>query len=366
MAARPAASKARGAAERETSILTGRPDDVAARWRAERTAAYLSAAVGAAERDPRIAALFADMAKAAENQADILAGQMSGGAPAFAPSARARFIARLVRLFGPRAMRPILSATKVRGVSVYAGPARRLGHAMPTSVAEIGRSHSTAGGGTLRAAVFGANDGLVSNTCLVMGVAGGAATPQMILLTGIAGLLAGAFSMAAGEYISMRSQREMFEHQMAQERDELTRYPEEEAEELALIYAARGIPIDEARALTLRLVRDPEQALDTLAREELGLNPDDLGSPIAAAVSSFVAFAAGAILPLAPFLAGLGPEGIPVAGVLAGGALFAIGAMLSLFSGRGALIGGARMLAIGALAAAATYGIGALFDVAVG
>ena len=141
------------------------------------------------------------------------------------------------------------------------------------------------GGGTLRAGVFGANDGLVSNTCLVMGVAGAAVDPSIILLTGVAGLLAGAFSMAAGEYISMLSQREMFEYQIAQERDELERYPAEEAEELALIYAARGIPIDEARNVAAKLIANPQQALDTLAREELGLNPDDLGSPIGASVS---------------------------------------------------------------------------------
>lgn len=347
-----------------SGMATGEPIEIAERWRSERTAAYLSAAVAAAEPDPKIAALFADMAKAADTQAGLLAREM-GAVPAFAPSARARLVAGLVRLAGPRATRPILSAMKVRGVSAYAGPAHRLGHAMPTSVTDVGRSHRSAGGGTLRAAVFGANDGLVSNTCLVMGVAGAAADAHVLLITGIAGLLAGAFSMAAGEYISMLSQREMFEHQIAQERDELERYPEEEAEELALIYAARGIPLDDARAITLQLVKNPEQALDTLAREELGLNPDDLGSPIGAATSSFAAFAVGAVLPLLPFLAGLGAAGVPIAAAISGAALFAIGAALSLFSGRNALFGGARMLVIGAIAAAATYGIGSMLDVAV-
>ncbi len=127
--------------------------------------------------------------------------------------------------------------------------------------------------------MFGVNDGLVSNTCLVMGVAGAAVEPGIILLTGVAGLLAGAFSMAAGEFISMLSQKEMFEYQIGQEKDELERYPAEEAEELALIYAARGVPLDEARKITKKLIANPDQALDTLAREELGLNPDDLGSP---------------------------------------------------------------------------------------
>ena len=158
--------------------------------------------------------------------------------------------------------------------------------------------------------MFGVNDGLVSNTCLVMGVAGAAAAPDVILLTGVAGLLARAFSMAAGEYISMLSQREMFEHQIAQEADELKRYPNEEAEELALIYEARGIPLKDARALAKKLIANPQQALDTLAREELGLNPDDLGSPMGAALSSFVAFAIGATLPLIPYLTGLSAHGM--------------------------------------------------------
>jgi VIT1/CCC1 family predicted Fe2+/Mn2+ transporter len=210
--------------------------------------------------------------------------------------------------------------------------------------------------------VFGVNDGLVSNTCLVMGVAGAAAEPNVLILTGVAGLLAGAFSMAAGEFISMLSQKEMFEHQIAQEKDELERYPKEEAEELALIYAARGVPLDEARDVAAHMIANPAQALDTLAREELGLNPDELGSPISAAVSSFIAFAIGATLPIIPFLLGF-PNGVLIAAGLAGVALFAVGAVLSLYSGRSAWLGGLRMFVIGGAAAAATYFIGSLFDV---
>ncbi len=338
-------------------------EDTLSRWQAEKTAAFLSGAVAAAEPDAKKAALFRDMAKAAQDQAAILARDLRP-VPAFTPSLRARLIASLVRIFGPRAMRPILSATKVRGVSVYSGPATPEGHPMPASIEDVGHRHRGTGGGTLRAAVFGVNDGLVSNTCLVMGVAGAAAAPDVILLTGVAGLLAGAFSMAAGEFISMLSQREMFEHQIAQEADELQRYPTEEAEELALIYAARGIPLKDARALAKKLIANPKQALDTLAREELGLNPDDLGSPMGAALSSFVAFAVGATLPLIPYLTGLSAHGILIASSISGVALFVVGAVLSLFSGKSALLGGARMLLIGAAAAAATYGIGALFNVA--
>lgn len=337
-------------------------EDTLERWRSEKTAAYLSGAVAAAETDPGKAALFRQMEEAAEAQAAILAKDL-GKVPPFEPSLRSKVTAFLIRTIGPRAMRPVLSASKVRGVSVYSGKLQPEGHPWPTSVEAVGARHRALGGGTLRAGVFGVNDGLVSNTCLVMGVAGAAVEPGIILITGVAGLLAGAFSMAAGEFISMLSQKEMFEHQIAQEKDELERYPAEEAEELALIYAARGVPLDEARVITKKLIANPEQALDTLAREELGLNPDDLGSPIGAALSSFIAFCIGASLPLIPFLFGMS-QGVLIAAILSGVALFGVGAALSLFSGKGALLGGLRMLLIGAAAAAATYGIGALFNVA--
>src|SRR6266508_93293 len=284
-------------------------EDVLERWRSEKTAAYLSGAVAACEPDPAKARLFREMAGAAEEQAGILAKDLKQ-VPVYTPSLRSRITAFLIETFGPRAMRPVLSASKVRGVSVYSGRVQE-GHPWRASVEDVGRRHKSYGGGTLRAGVFGVNDGLVSNTCLVMGVAGAAAEPSVLILTGVAGLLAGAFSMAAGEFISMLSQKEMFEHQIAQERDELERYPKEEAEELALIYAARGLPLAEARDVATKLIANPEQALDTLAREELGLNPDDLGSPSGAAISSFIAFSIGASLPLIPFLLGLSP-GVPI------------------------------------------------------
>jgi VIT1/CCC1 family predicted Fe2+/Mn2+ transporter len=238
---------------------------------------------------------------------------------------------------------------------------------MPTSVEEVGGRHKGGGtGGSLRAAVFGANDGLVSNASLILGVAGAGVEPHTVLLAGVAGLLAGAFSMAAGEWISVRSQRELFEFQIGEEREELERYPDEEAEELALIYEARGVPLEDARALTKTLVRDPERALATLAREELGLNPDDLGSPWGAALSSFGAFSVGAILPLVPFLIPGLTWRVEAACLLTGLALFGVGASISLFSGRNALFGGVRMLVIGAAAGAATFGIGKLIGVSVG
>jgi VIT1/CCC1 family predicted Fe2+/Mn2+ transporter len=233
-------------------------------------------------------------------------------------------------------------------------------------VAQVGVRHKGYGGGNLRAAVFGVNDGLVSNTSLIMGVAGASVGADLVVTSGVAGLLAGALSMAAGEYISMRSQREMFEYQIGLERDELKEYPDEEAEELALIYAARGMDLERARTMSHELMKNPEHALDALAREELGLNPDDLGSPWGAAIFSFLAFAAGAILPLVPFLLGL-PLGsaVTVAAAIAGVALFGVGAALRLFTGRNAWIGGLRMVAIGGGAGAVTWFIGSLLGAAI-
>jgi len=334
------------------------------RWRSEKTAAFLAAAVAEAEPSTAGKKLFSGMATAAEEQAAIIAGKLDA-VPAFQPSLRVRLIRKMIGAFGPRRMRPILAATKVRGVSFYSGPALRPGHPMPTDVEKIGQRHR-GGAGSLRAAVFGVNDGLISNTSLVMGVSGAALAPDAVVLTGVAGLLAGAFSMVAGDYVSVRSQREMYEHQISQEREELELYPDEEAEELALIYHARGMPLDDARSVAADLVKDPKAMLEMLTREELGLDPDNLGSPIGAAVSSFLAFTGGAIIPLVPFALGAGAKAIPIAAGLAGISLFVIGAMLSLFSGKNAAVGGARMALIGALAGGATYFIGSLFGVSAG
>jgi len=221
-------------------------------------------------------------------------------------------------------------------------------------------------GGNLRAAVFGVNDGLVSNASLILGVAGASPEPGVVVLTGIAGMCAGAFAMAAGEYVSVRSQRELFEYQIGLERDELRQYPEAEAQELALIYAAKGLPVEEARRLARQIIADPEHALDTLAREELGLNPDELGSPWGAAISSFLSFAAGALLPLAPFVLAPGPRALPVAIGITAVALFGVGALLSLFTGRNGWYSGLRMLALGALAGGVTYLIGRIAGVSLG
>ena len=333
-------------------------------WKDEKQSAYLYRVMADRETDAVRRTLFAGLAEEAEKQARLWADKMQAQGsppPAFRPALRARLVARLVRVLGPRRMRGILSGLKVRGLSIYRGPTLP-GHPMPTSVDQVGHRHrGVDAGGNLRAGVFGINDGLVSNTSLILGVAGAAQDPKVVLLSGVAGLLAGAFSMAAGEYLSMRSQRELFEYQIALEREELDLYPQEEAEELALIYNARGLPMDDARRIAHELVGRPEQALDALAREELGLNPDELGSPWGAALSSFIAFAAGAVVPVLPFLSGSGRHAVVLASALAGSALFAVGATLSLFTGRGAIASGIRMVLIGAAAGTSTYLIGGLW-----
>jgi VIT1/CCC1 family predicted Fe2+/Mn2+ transporter len=208
---------------------------------------------------------------------------------------------------------------------------------------------------------------LVSNASLVLGVAGAGAANSYVLMTGAAGLLAGALSMAAGEYVSVRTQREMYEYQIALEREEVAEYPEEEAEELALIYEARGVEIQQAREVSRSLLSRPDQALDVLAREELGLNPDDLGSPWQAASSSFVAFAAGAALPLLAFVVHVPHVSSLAATIgLTTVALFGIGMALSLFTGRDALRGAIRMVAIGGGAGVVSFLVGKALGVALG
>ncbi len=336
-------------------------------WREEKQSGWVYRELAQAEPEPRIAELFAKLAREADAQAAQWEKSLNlQTLPAFAPSARARLTVGLARLFGPRRMRTALAAIKVRGLSAYSAAAVG-GHAMPTSVEQIGRGHRSVGGGNLRAAIFGINDGLVSNASLIMGMVGAHASNATVMTTGIAGILAGALSMASGEYVSVRSQREMFEHQIALEADELKEYPEAEAEELALIYEARGLPLEEARGVARKLISNPDHALDVLAREELGLNPEELGSPFGAAGFSFAAFTIGALIPMLPFFFGLMlPNAAVIGATMAGVGLFATGAAMSLFTGRAAVRGGLRMLLIGGGAGAVTYAIGQLIGAQIG
>lgn len=336
-------------------------------WKEEMRSAYLYKVVSACEAGTARQGLFKQLGIEAESQAKIWAEKIRAqGAESptpYVPDLRCRIVAALTRRFGPRSTRSLLTAMKVRGMSLYAVADPR--HFVPGAASgSEGRHAGLSGGGNLRAGVFGVNDGLVSNASLILAVSGAAAESGVVILAGIAGLLAGAFSMAAGEYVSVRSQREMYEYQIGLEADELEQYPEEEAGELALIYEARGIPRETAQAMANDIIADPDRALDALAREELGLNPDELGSPWGAALSSFLAFSAGAMVPLLPFLILAPSKALLVSIALTGIALFSVGATLSLFIGRRAITGGLRMLMIGAAAGALTFFIGRMLGVA--
>jgi VIT1/CCC1 family predicted Fe2+/Mn2+ transporter len=338
-------------------------------WREEMQSAFLYQVLVETEPDAAKRKLFSSLREAALSQAQIVLDRVKqeGGAPppAYRPSLRARVVAGLIRRLHPRRILPVLAAMKVRGISIYQAGTMPGGHPMPSTVEEVGGRHREVGSaGNLRAAVFGINDGLISNTSLIMGVAGAAGDGRMLLLSGIAGLLAGAFSMAAGEYVSIRSQRDLYEYQIGLEQEELALYPEEEQEELALIYNARGLPMEQARRVAADMLKDPQHALDTLSREELGLNPENLGSSWGAAGASFLAFSLGALIPLLPFLFIKTPRSaLSAAVILSIAALFAVGVTLSLFSGKNAVRGGLRMALIGGAAGLATYLIGMLLGV---
>jgi len=227
----------------------------------------------------------------------------------------------------------------------------------------VGGEQQPAGkSGALRAAIFGVNDGLVSNLSLIMGVAGARVSNHVVLLAGVAGLLAGAFSMAAGEYISMRVQREVFERLIHLEAHELATEPEEELEELAAIYRSKGLPPELATEVATALMRDPQIALETHAREELGLDPDELGSPWGAAGSSFVTFAFGAFVPLVPFLITSGTTAVVWSATLSALTLFVVGALVSIITGKRVWFAGLRAVLVGAAAATTTFLIGRLID----
>jgi VIT1/CCC1 family predicted Fe2+/Mn2+ transporter len=297
-------------------------------------------------------------------------------------------IGAVARVFGVRSVLPIVRSLEAGAYGAYmaqdeaaqaiAPDERQHRKAMsrldrPTSaepaeaILSRERWHRSGGGGTLRASIFGASDGLVSNTALVMGFAGAQTSGDFVLLAGIAGLLAGAFSMAAGEYVSMRAQRELFERQIELERAELEGAPEEELAELSLIYQAKGLPKEEADATAARLMEDPQIALDTLVREELGLDPSELGSPWGASIGSFLAFAIGAFVPVVPFVfADASTPFVVASAALSTIALFAVGAGVSLFTGRSALYSGARQVGLGAAAAAVTFVIGRIIGVSTG
>ena len=352
--------------------------------------AYLYRAMADGERNPSLAELYRRLAAAEERHAAFWAERLRASGqpvPSARPGWRARVLALLARRVGAWLVVPTVAAGEAADQHMYDGQPEAAGTALPSDersharvlravvrpatagleggvLARLEGRHRTLGGNALRAAVLGANDGLVSNLSLVMGVAGAGLGRGPILVTGLAGLLAGASSMALGEWISVQSARESAERQLRVEADELAAVPDEELEELQLIYQAKGLPETQAHEVAERLLADTDTALDVMAREELGLNPDELGgSPWVAAGSSFLLFALGAVVPVLPFLVAAPPGGAVAAAAASGVALFCLGAAISVLTGRGLWRSGLRQLAFGLAAAAATFGVGAALGV---
>lgn len=337
-----------------------------------------------AERDPLLAEVYTKMADAEQRHAVLWTKKLSdAGASSVIPppSWRGRVLVFAATRLGPASAAPTMAGREAKDQGTYDDQPEAQGTALPgeersharllreitgpglsgTRIATIEGRHRT-GGNALRAAVLGINDGLVSNFCLVMGVAGATADARAITVAGLAGLLAGSISMALGEWLSVQSARELYARQIAIESEELAAAPDEEEEELALIYRSKGFPAEQARGLARQLVRsDKDAALDALTREELGIDPQDLGgSAWVAAGTSFGMFAVGALVPLIPFAFTTGAAALIASAVLSGAALFIVGAMITVITGQPALRAGLRQLAIGVAAAAVTFSVGRL------
>jgi VIT1/CCC1 family predicted Fe2+/Mn2+ transporter len=356
-------------------------------WKDENNSAALYRVLSEVEKDPRLSEVYSRMADVEIQHAHLWIEkihQEGDTIPAFKLELRTRILILLARRFGPALVLPSMKAMEQNGTNSYnqmpgaskmASQERShsfiinmIGGGMEGgSLAQLEGRHRATGGNALRAAVLGANDGLVSNLSLVMGVTGAAMQNQTILITGLAGLLAGSISMALGEWLSVQSSRELFTHQIKIEALEIESAPQEEAEELALIYEARGLKKDQALSLASQIMENKDTALQTLAREELGMNPEDLGgSAWEAAITSFLLFSLGAIIPVSPFIFLHGTSAIYTSIGLSVLGLFAIGAVTTLFTGRSVLFSGTRMVIFGAAAAVVTFGIGRLIGVGIG
>lgn len=359
----------------------------------EINAAYLYRVAAELENDEFISGVYVRLADTEEKHAQLWREKLEevgATVPSSAPDARSRVLAWLARRMGPGILTQVMASTEVSGRTMYdrqpeadgtSLPADERSHAVVLDALRSGAGsgvrggmfarmegrHRAVGGNALRAAVLGANDGLVSNTSLVMGVAGAAFSATAVLLSGLAGLLAGAVSMALGEWLSVQSSRELHQSQIESERYEILTMPEAEAEELALIYEAKGMSQDEAERAAKDVMKDPDAFLDTKVREELGIDPEELGgSAWEAAIASFFLFAAGAIIPVFPFFFVSGGAAVLWSLGLAAIGLFLLGAATALVTGTGVLRTGARSLMLGLIAAGATYGVGTLLGVTVG
>jgi len=357
----------------------------------ELNGAYLYDALAQVEKDERLAEVYLRMANVERRHADKWISHLKEAGvniPKFFPNWRTRTLAWAARRFGVNAVLPTITSMEQKDSQKYAQmsdaadmSSDELSHSrlltqvtrsMPGGMeggllARLEGRHRATGGNALRAAVLGANDGLVSNLSLVMGVAGAEFQNSTILITGLAGLLAGAFSMALGEWLSVQSSRELYQHQISIEEAEIASAPEEEAEELALIYEARGMSKEEAQKLANKIFENPSQALETMAREELNIDPAELGgSAWEAAITSFFLFALGAIIPVISFTFLSGMAAVIGSLLISAVGLFIIGAGITLFTGRNLLVSGSRQVLFGLLAAVITFGIGRLIGVNIG
>jgi VIT1/CCC1 family predicted Fe2+/Mn2+ transporter len=340
--------------------------------------------LAAAEKDANLSALYLKLAESEQRHIDLWAAKLrEAGAtvPDFAPSLRVKTLGWIARRFGTNVVSPIVTRMEVSATAMYDDQPEAIEHGLPAdersharvfreisrhgspqrsaaNIAEIEGRHRGGTGNALRAAVLGVNDGLMSSVSLVMGVAGANPGRSFVLLTGIAGLIAGAFSMALGEWLSVRSSAESFVRQVAIEREELEMMPEEEEAELTLIYQAKGFTESEARDAARRIIQNPVTALDTLTREELGMSADEVGNAWVAGTTSFFLFALGAILPVIPWFFAGGTAAVIASGIAAGLGLFLAGAVTTLFTGRSILFSGSRMLIFGIVAATITFLIG--------
>ncbi len=374
---------------RMTSLTAGERTRLIDNLVDETNGAALYDALAKAEKDQRLAEVYRRLANVERRHADRWRQKLEAAGesiPRLPISWRTRTLSWLARRFGTAVVLPSVQSLEQADSSKYAKQADakdlhadEQSHArviqMMTSmrggfagseVAKLEGRHRTAGGNALRAAVLGANDGLVSNLSLVMGVAGAAMSERAIIVTGLAGLLAGAGSMALGEWLSVQSSRELYAHQIETEEEELQTMPEEEEEELALIYQARGLDEKQARAFAAGVMQNSESALETMTREELGIDPAELsGSPWQAAMTSFILFAFGAIVPVTPFLFADGQTAVTLSVVFSTVALFVVGAAITLFTARPVLFSGLRQVIFGLVAAALTFGIGRLLGVSI-
>ncbi len=346
----------------------------------EREGIALYEELSKAEKDPDQSRKFSEMAEMERHHAEVWESKLQeagGSVPAPRRMIRPKLVGALARLFGTRQVAPMIGAMEsgaardymrqgdapsemVRDERAHAQVFTDLSRPGVANIVNHESWHRSSRSGSLRAGIFGINDGLVSNLSLVLGVAGADPGQGVVLLAGVAGLIAGASSMAAGEYISMRTQREVFERQMELEAEEIELAPEAELEELSLIYKAKGVEKSQADALAATVMSDKTVALRTMALEELGMDPDELGSPWGAAIASFLMFTVGAIIPILGFIFATGGAALVTSIVVSGLALLTVGGLLSFLTGRSALYGAARMFLIGGVAAAVTFAIGNL------